>query len=103
MKNPIPRRTLGKTGIELSIVGMGGIVVAKMEQSVANRTVADAIERGVNYFDVAPTYWDAEDRLGPALAPHRNHAFLACKTGKRDRAGAAESLDASLKKLCTDH
>ena len=94
---------LGKTGVELSIVGMGGIVVAKMEQSVANRTVAEAIEHGVNYFDVAPTYWDAEDRLGPALAPHRNVAFLACKTGKRDRAGAAESLDASLKKLCTDH
>jgi aryl-alcohol dehydrogenase-like predicted oxidoreductase len=99
---PLPRRPLGKTGVELSIVGMGGIVVMQLDQALADRTVAQAIDRGVNYFDVAPTYGDAEDRLGPALQPHRDRAFLACKTVKRDRAGAATEIDGSLQKMRTD-
>ncbi len=63
------RRTLGKTGEELSLVAMGGIVVASLPQPEADRIVAEAVDRGVNYFDVAPTYGDAQDRLGPALQP----------------------------------
>jgi aryl-alcohol dehydrogenase-like predicted oxidoreductase len=102
---PIPRRPLGKTGDSLSVVGFGGIVVMGLSQDEANRRVAQAIDRGVNYFDVAPTYGDgeAEAKLGPALRPHRDKAFLACKTGKRDKQGAAESLRKSLKTLQTDH
>ena len=100
--SPLPRRPLGKTGVELSLVGMGGIVVSQLDQPRADRIVAEAVERGVNYFDVAPSYGDAEDRLGPALHPHRDRAFLACKTMKRDRAGAAAELDASLTKMRTD-
>ena len=99
---PIPRRPLGKTGVDLSIVGLGGIVVSKLAQSHANAVVAEAVARGVNYFDVAPTYGDAEDRLGPALQPFRDRVFLACKTGKRDGKSAAVQLDESLKKMRTD-
>jgi len=67
--------------------------------------VASAVERGVNYFDVAPEYGDgeAEEKLGPALEPFRADAFLACKTGRRDAAGAEEELHTSLKRLRTDH
>jgi len=100
---PIPRRMLGRTGVELSIVGLGGIVVSQLEQSLANSIVADAVERGVNYFDVAPTYGDAEARLGPALEPFRKNVFLACKTTQRDRESAAANIDQSLKVLRTDH
>jgi aryl-alcohol dehydrogenase-like predicted oxidoreductase len=59
----------------------------------------------VNYFDVAPTYGrgEAEQKLGPALKTHRDRVFLACKTQKRDRAGAEAELNASLKQLQTDH
>jgi predicted aldo/keto reductase-like oxidoreductase len=99
----IPRRKLGRTGVELSIVGLGGIVVSKLEQTLANSIVANAVERGVNYFDVAPTYDDAEEKLGPALEPFRDRVFLACKTIKRDKESAATLLDQSLKKLRTDH
>jgi len=104
-KEPIPRRALGKTGVSLSVIGFGGIVVCGAEQAEANRRVAEAVERGVNYFDVAPSYWkgEAEEKLGPALKPYRDNCFLACKTGKRDRAEAAEQLHASLKRLQTDH
>jgi aryl-alcohol dehydrogenase-like predicted oxidoreductase len=100
---PIPKRPLGKTGRELSIVGMGGIVIMNASQAVANNTVAQAYDAGINYFDVAPSYGDAQQLLGPALEPYRKRVFLACKTGKRDRAGAQAALDDSLKLLKTDH
>src|SRR4051794_7840700 len=97
------RRPLGKTGQELSIVGFGGIVVMNAEPAEASRVVAEAVDRGVNYFDVAPSYGNAEERLGPALEPHRDRVFLACKTGKRTRDEAAAELRESLRRLRTDH
>jgi diketogulonate reductase-like aldo/keto reductase len=90
-------------GRELSVIGFGGIVVMGTEQSVANRAVAWAVEQGVNYFDVAPSYGNAQDRLGPALRPFREDAFLACKTGRRDAAGAREELTNSLRVLQTEY
>jgi predicted aldo/keto reductase-like oxidoreductase len=99
----IPRRRLGKTGEQLSILGLGGIVVMNATQGVANNTVAEAFDRGVNYVDVAPSYGDAQQLLGVALEPYRSRVFLACKTGKRDKAGAAAALDNSLKLLRSDH
>ena len=98
----IPQRAFGKTGIELSIVGFGGVVVMGMEQSAADRIAGEAFDRGVNYFDVAPSYGDAEERLGPAVRGFRDQIFLACKTGKRTRDEAASELRDSLKRLQTD-
>lgn len=100
---PLPKRPYGDTGIRLSVIGFGGIVVMNAPQPEANELVAWAVDQGVNYFDVAPTYGDAQDRLGPALKPYREGAFLACKTGKRDAAGAREELENSLRVLQTDH
>ena len=73
------------------------------EPEHAKEVVAEAVEKGINYFDVSPTYGDAELKLGPALKPFRDKCFLACKTIRRDRAGAKEELDNSLKNLETDH
>jgi aryl-alcohol dehydrogenase-like predicted oxidoreductase len=70
------RRKLGKTGERLSIVGFGGIVVKDETPESAKGLVAQAIERGINYFDVAPTYGNAEERLGPALEPYRESRSL---------------------------
>jgi aryl-alcohol dehydrogenase-like predicted oxidoreductase len=89
--------------VKLSIIGFGGIVVDGAEQQHANRVVAEAFEKGVNYFDVSPTYGDAELKLGPALKPYRKEVFLACKTGQRRREGASEELNESLKRLHTDY
>jgi predicted aldo/keto reductase-like oxidoreductase len=99
----LPKRKLGKTGEKLSIVGFGGIIVSNIEQAEANNRVARAIDQGCNYFDVAPTYGNAEEMLGPAFEPYRKACFLACKTQKRDAAGAEEELNASLKNLRTDY
>lgn len=99
----LPKRTLGKTGEKLSIIGFGGIIVSNIEQAEANNRVALAIDQGCNYFDVAPTYGNAEEMLGPALETYRKDCFLACKTQKRDAAGAEEELHTSLKNLRTDY
>jgi aryl-alcohol dehydrogenase-like predicted oxidoreductase len=65
--------------------------------------VRAAIEAGVNYFDVAPSYGNAEDMLGPALEPHRKGVFLACKTQGRTKDAANAELESSLRKMRTDH
>lgn len=101
---PIPKRHY-KDGIQLSLVGFGGIVLMGQTQEAGNREVARAFDRGINYFDVAPSYGrgEAERKLGPALKPYRDKVFLACKTGKRDAEGARQELEHSLQTLQTDH
>lgn len=101
----IPKRKYGKTDEMLSVIGFGGIVVMGHEQDQANRIVAEAYERGINYYDVAPSYGntEAERKLGPALEPYRKNVFLACKTTQRSYVEAKEEFEASLKRLKTDH
>src|SRR6202167_6599539 len=101
--NPIARRTLGKTGEELSIIGFGGIVVMNEETGAASNIVAEAVDRGINYFDIAPSYGNAQQRLGPALAPYRKNCFLACKTEGRSKDDSRAQLEESLRLLKTDH
>jgi len=102
-RQPIPKREYGRMGRMLSVIGFGGIVVRDLEQKDANRVVADAVARGVNYFDVSPDYGDAELKLGPALEPFRDECFLASKTSKRTAEEAEAELEESLRRLRTDH
>lgn len=99
----LEKRSLGKTGEKLSILGLGGVVLDGVTAQQASGYVSEAIDYGVNYFDVAPTYGNAEDMMGPALKPYRKDVFLACKTQERKKEGALEELERSLKKLQTDH
>lgn len=96
-------RVLGRTGAELSVVGFGGIICMNAPAEECSRNVSMAVERGINYFDVAPSYGNAEEMLGPALEPYRKNIFLACKTGKRTRDEAKAELHASLARLRTDY
>ena len=101
--NPIARRSLGKTGEHLSIIGFGGIVVMNEESGAAKNIVAEAVDRGINYFDIAPSYGNAQERLGPAIAPYRKNSFLACKTEGRMKDDSRKQLEESLRLLQTDH
>jgi aryl-alcohol dehydrogenase-like predicted oxidoreductase len=85
------------------MIGFGGIVVKDATPEEASQVVKLAIDSGINYFDVAPAYGDAEIKLGPALEPYRRNVFLACKTGKRTKAEAGAELEQSLLRLRTDH
>ena len=101
---PLPKRYF-KNEVSLSILGFGGIVVLGQSQKKASTMIAEVVDRGINYFDVAPAYGDgeAEEKLGPALQPYRQSIFLACKTMHRDVKGTQKELDRSLKRLRTDH
>lgn len=94
---------LGKTGFMVSRITYGGIISMRESQCDSDRYVSYAVDRGINYFDVAPSYEDAQDRLGPSLKPYRQNVYLACKTERRDAAGAKEELLRSLELLQTDY
>lgn len=102
--NTIPRRVY-KGDVTLPIIAFGGIVVVGMDEKSAQHLVGEAFERGVNYFDVAPSYFngEAEMKLGVALQPYRAKSFLACKTMERGAAGARKELEQSLGRAHTDH
>ena len=95
-------RQLGHTGHRSSLITFGGIAVAGLSDAEAERVVAQALDAGVNEFDVAPTYGDAELKLGVALAGKRDTVFLQCKTLERSKQGAAKELRESLRRLNTD-
>ena len=99
----LEKRSLGSTGEMLSVIGFGGIIVKDATVDDASSIVKFAINAGVNYFDVAPSYGDAEIKLGPALEPYRKKVFLSCKTTNRTKIDAQRELTQSLVNLRTDH
>ena len=96
-------RDYGTTGQKLSIIAFAGIVVKEETTADSARYVSWAIDQGINYFDVAPGYGNAQNMLGPALEQYRNDVFLACKTKYRTGSEARADLENSLKLLRTDH
>lgn len=101
----IPMRLLGRTGQKLSIIGMGGarFHLNPFEDGVS--LVRRAYDLGINYFDMARSYWDgrAEEVYGAAIPPFRKSIFLTTKTGERTKIGAERELDTSLKLMKTDY
>jgi aryl-alcohol dehydrogenase-like predicted oxidoreductase len=104
----IPRHTLGKTGVEVSILALGGVIGMQLPPSDKHdpAAIADAaLDLGITYFDTAPGYnnGQSETNYGQVLARRRKEVFLACKTGDRSHDGTMRSVEQSLKRLRTDH
>ncbi|HOK80740.1 MAG TPA: aldo/keto reductase [bacterium] len=99
----IPKRNLGKTRESISIIGFGGLALAYITQKEADRLVQQAIESGVNFFDVAPSYGDAEIKLGNALKGIRSKILLSCKTTCRRKMDSWNEMQQSLKRLRVDY
>jgi predicted aldo/keto reductase-like oxidoreductase len=99
----IYQRKLGKTNLSISVIGFGGLALAGLPQKQVDEIVEYAISRGVNFFDVAPTYGDAEIKLGNALKGNRDKIFLSCKTTCRTKSESLIELKNSLKNLRTDY
>jgi aryl-alcohol dehydrogenase-like predicted oxidoreductase len=98
------KRRLGKTGQVSTILTFGGAAIGNVTQAEADKAIELAIvEHGVNHVDVAPSYGQAELRLGPWLQRHRKEVFLGCKTTARDKITAWESIKHSLDRLRVDH
>jgi aryl-alcohol dehydrogenase-like predicted oxidoreductase len=104
----MPRRPLGKTGVEVSALALGGVIGMQLPQSEGHDPAAiaeRALDLGVTYFDTAPSYNDgqSEANYGRVLERRRAEVFLATKTGDRSRDGTLRSVERSLKRLRTDH
>ncbi len=98
------RRPLGRTGHDSTLVALGGaIFIYPVEEKKGDEFVKYALDMGVNHIDVAPTYGDAEARLGKWVKEYRDDVFLACKTGKRTKREAHEELMRSMDRLQTDY
>jgi len=95
----IPTTTLGRTGLEVTRLGIGGAYCETVDGYRA------ALETGVNYVDTARVYRDGDDErvIGAAIAGRRHELVLATKSGKRDAVGAREELETSLRLLGTDY
>jgi aryl-alcohol dehydrogenase-like predicted oxidoreductase len=101
----IPRRQLGRTGAEISILGLGGYHLGLASEPEAIRIVQTAIDRGVDFLDNCWDYHEgrSEERMGKALAGgRRERVFLMTKIDGRTRAAAAGQIDQSLRRLRTD-
>lgn len=105
--NGFPRRRLGRTGAMISMVGFPGLSLRNYSQDEGTAKLHETFERGMNYYDVAPAYGrngECEIKMGIGMEGiDRDQIFLSCKTKRRDKAGAKEELDRSLKRLKTDH
>lgn len=106
-KRAVPRRILGKTGVEVSVLILGGVAAMKKAPTARFHPaeLADAaLDAGINYFDTAPSYerGQSERNFGEVLATRRKKVFLATKTGNRSYDGAMRDVEASLKRLRTD-
>jgi aryl-alcohol dehydrogenase-like predicted oxidoreductase len=101
-ENCMEKRRLGRTGHFSSVAIMGGFALFEATQQEADELMEQVIEAGVNHIDVAPSYGNAEKRLGPWIARERDRFFLGCKTWKRTEESASAELQQSLKTLQTE-
>ena len=97
------QRRLGRSGHQSSVLIYGAAALAEVDQPTADASIRLALDAGINHFDVAASYGDAELRLGPWMPEIRDRIFLATKTGVRDREGAWAQINHSLERLQTDH
>lgn len=95
-------RRLGRLGHDSSVLIYGAFALGHVTQDVADAAIAKALDAGINHFDVAADYGDAELRLGPWMPRIRNDIFLATKTGQRQREDAWREINSSLERLQTD-
>ncbi|CAG7621857.1 hypothetical protein PAESOLCIP111_02369 [Paenibacillus solanacearum] len=96
------QRQMGKLGYMSSVVMFGAAKLGNVTQEEADESIRYALEHGINHFDTAASYGDAELRMGPWMSRYRDRVFLATKTGERTKAKAKEQIYRSLERLQVD-
>jgi aryl-alcohol dehydrogenase-like predicted oxidoreductase len=97
-------RELGKTNLNVSEISFGGIMLMNTPQTEADQIVKNAVKNGINFFDVGPTYGNAQNILGPALKPYCDKVYLANKTEPgQTKEQVRRDMEKSLELLDTDY
>lgn len=103
----VPRRTLGRTGTPVSILGLGlGSNFSRPfrdDPEAMEAILTQALDYGINFWDNARGYGPSEEMIGPVVEKHRNRIYLVSKSADRSYDGFKRQLDQSLKNLRTDH
>jgi len=95
-------RRFGRTGHMSTVAIFGAAAFSQVTQTDADRVMEQVIEAGINHIDIAPSYGQAEERVGPWMPRERQRFFLGCKTMERTKEGAWKELQESLKRLQTE-
>jgi len=94
---------LGRTGLNVTRLGLGGVQLAKISTPQAVRVVQTGIDLGVNFLETARGYWDSEEKMGLAIKGRRDQVVIATKAGAGDADAMIQKIDESLKALNTDY
>ena len=97
------RRRLGRIGHMSSVLIYGGAAIGDVTQDVADASIREALDAGINHFDTAAAYGESEVRLGVWMRRIRGRIFLATKTGDRTATGAYDSVRRSLERLQVEY
>lgn len=96
------KRRLGRLGHQSSVLIYGAAALAGVTQDIADVSIQETLDAGINHFDTAAGYGDSELRLGPWMPRIREQIFLATKTQERERDAAWAQINRSLERLQTD-
>ncbi len=99
----IPTLPFGRSGHQSTRTLFGAAALGSVTQKEADQTLEVLLQYGVNHIDVAASYGEAELRIAPWLKQHREHFFLATKTGKRTASEAREELHTSLERMGVEY
>lgn len=102
MEVDMETRRFGRTGHMSTIAIFGTAAFWEISQADADKIMEQVIEAGINHIDIAPSYGQAEERVGPWMPGERDRFFLGCKTMERTKQGAWEEMQRSLKLLQTE-
>lgn len=95
----LEKRRLGRTGLEVSCLGFGGIPIQRIGKAEAVRVIAEAVRLGIDFIDTAHGYGDSEEKIGAALGETSARVVLASKTPRRDPDGVSADFNDSLSRL----
>jgi len=95
-------RSLGKTGLKVSVIGFGGFPIGYVQPDEAVEALNKALDLGVNFIDTAPSYDDSEEKIGVVLKERKDECFIATKTNKYTADEAMKDIERSLTKLHVD-
>jgi len=96
------KRRYGRTNHLSTLAVFGAFALGQIDQPLADKVMQQVIDAGINHIDVAPSYFEAELRLGPWMSRIRKEVFLGCKTMERGKEGAIKEFHESLKRLQVD-
>jgi predicted aldo/keto reductase-like oxidoreductase len=102
VEHSMKKRTLGRTGWEVSVISFGAIKLPQLSQKECDILLNRAIDLGINLVDTADCYGDSEEKIGKALSRRRKEFYLSTKVDERDGSGVAKKLERCLRRLKTD-